>query len=339
MPPVLLRTLLIALLGALSFATSVAAAPFRIIVTDTEAPLVPNSLLNLAAQEGYFTREGVEVELVSVRQTPMAVAALQSGSGEMANISLEALLALHREGVTDIVAVHSSDKSLPFVIAARKDVTLDTLTGGTFGIGQPNSLDHTLSAAVLAARGVSLDALTLVPIGQPAARGQALMAGRVDATTLSIGSYLSLPDRSGLHLLVDVQDYFAAAPVVSKVNVVKRVTLETRADDLDRILTALTRAARDFAARPELWTAAMAKARPDVSHETLEQLTGYYAGNWTVNGGVQRSELLFAQTWYERGMDQNSRYIADPARWLSLAPMDGVLRRLGVSDLGDTLSR
>ena len=32
----------------------VAAAPFRIIVTSTEVPLVPNSVLHLALREGYF---------------------------------------------------------------------------------------------------------------------------------------------------------------------------------------------------------------------------------------------------------------------------------------------
>lgn len=315
------------------------ADPFRIIVTDTEVPLVPNSVLNLAASGGYFQREGVAVELVHVKQTPMAVAALRAGAGEMANISVEALLALHREGAQDVVAVHSSDKALPYVIAARQGVTLPDMAGSRFGIGQPGSLDQVLSAAVLAARGVSLKALQHVPLGQPAARGQALLAGRVDATTLSIGAYLSLPDRDGLHLLVDVADYFAAAPVASKLDVVRRDTLRDRPQDLDRVLAALTLASRDFAADPARWVQAMREARPDVAVEVLDQLARDYARNWTVNGGVQRQELLFAQTWYGRGQDSNARYLVDPAKWFDLAPMDRVLARLGVSALGDAVSR
>lgn len=328
-----LLTLMILLAGP------AAGDPFRIIVTDLETPLVPNSVLNLAAQEGYFDRAGVDVELVHVRQTPMAIAALQAGQGEMANISLEALLSLHAEGASNFVAVHSSDKSLPFVIAARKGITLDNMEGTRFGIGQPGSLDQTLSSAVLGAQGVSLGALVQVPVGQPAVRGQALMAGRIDATTLSIGSYLSLPDRDGLHLLIGVEDYFKSAAVVSKVDAVARATLDRRADDLDRVLEALTLAARDYAADPALWVAAMERARPDLDPATLTELAGYYRASWTVNGGLQRAELLYAQTWYSRGMERNTGWIVDPANWMDVAPMDRVLARIGVSDLGDPVSR
>lgn len=335
----MLRSLL-ALAAALLWLPGAAPAePFRIVVTDTETPLVPNSVLNLAAQEGYFDRAGIDVELVHARQTPMAIAALQAGQGEMANISLEALLSLHAEGAHDMVAVHSSDKSLPFVIAARKGVTLETMAGTRFGIGQPGSLDQTLSSAVLGSHGVSLGALVQVPLGQPAVRGQALMAGRVDATTLSIGSYLSLPERGDLHLLIGVEEYFKAAAVVSKVDVVARPTLTERAGDLDRVLEALTLAARDYAADPTRWAEAMARARPDVAPATLSELAGYYRASWTVNGGVQRTELLHAQTWYGRGMERNTGWVVDPQKWMDFAPMDRVLARIGVSELGDPVSR
>ncbi len=73
----------------LAFAAPAAAEPFRLIVTDLAAPLVPNSVMDLAVQLGYFEREGVEVELVRVQQTPSALAALQAGEGEMANIAVD----------------------------------------------------------------------------------------------------------------------------------------------------------------------------------------------------------------------------------------------------------
>ena len=63
-----------------------AAEPFKLIVTETETPLVPNSVSDLALGLGYYKRAGVDVELVRVQQTPSAVAALRSGQGDMANI-------------------------------------------------------------------------------------------------------------------------------------------------------------------------------------------------------------------------------------------------------------
>lgn len=334
-----LKLRLAALFAAMLMSGAAMAEPFRIIVTDTQAPLVPNSLLNLAAQEGYFARAGVEVSLVHVRQTPMAIAALQAGQGEMANISVSGLLDLHAQGADDVVAVHSSDKSLPYVIAARKDVTLADMAGKRFGVGQANSLDQTLSAIVLQRKGVSLGAMTLVPLGLPEVRGQALLAGRVDATTISIGTYLALPDRDGLHILVDVEDYFAAVPVVTKVDVVRRETLRTRGGDVEKVLEALTLAARDFAADPQRWSGAMERARPDVAPETLDELAGYYAHSWTVNGGLQSDELFFAQNWYTGGMETNTGYAINPMKWMDFGPMDAVLAKIGVSDAGDPVSR
>src|SRR4051794_37127789 len=72
-----------------------AAAPFRIIITETETPLVPNSVIDLANRLGYYKKAGAdEVELVRVQQTPSAVAALRSGQGDMANIALDSALQL-----------------------------------------------------------------------------------------------------------------------------------------------------------------------------------------------------------------------------------------------------
>lgn len=55
----------LALVAALT--TPAWAEPFRLIVTDLEPPLVPNSIMDLALSLGYFEREGVEVELVRVQ--------------------------------------------------------------------------------------------------------------------------------------------------------------------------------------------------------------------------------------------------------------------------------
>src|SRR5690606_25572146 len=128
--------------------------PFRLIVTELETPLVPNSVMELALQLGYFEREGVNVQLVRVQLTPSAVTALVAGEGEMANISVDAVLQATAAGILDARAVTSPNKSLPFLIAARDAIaTPANLEGRSFGIGSVGSLDHSLSTAVLANAG------------------------------------------------------------------------------------------------------------------------------------------------------------------------------------------
>ncbi|KKB76705.1 ABC transporter substrate-binding protein [Devosia soli] len=307
-----------------------AAAPFRLIVTDLEAPLVPNSVMDLAVSLGYFARENVEVELVRVQQTPLAVTALQAGEGEMANIGVDTLLQLVASGQLDLRAVMSPSKSLAFMIVARDAIPdVASLGGKSFGIGRVGSVDQTLSRQVLTSAGVDVESLEQVALGQPAARAQALAAGQIDATTMSLGTWTTLPDQAGLHVLIDQDAYYKAAPVVSKVNVVLPETLETRRPEVVAVVTALTKLARDISADPKLWVDAMAEVRPDLDRTKLESLADAYGQSWSVNGGLSAKELAFTADWNFKSADFADLEPVDMARWVDFSVVDEVLGSLG----------
>jgi len=330
-------------LGLSLMASTSLAEPFRIVVTETETPLVPNSLIYLAESAGYFDDQGLEVDLVPAAQTPMAVAALRSGGGEMANISVGSLLDLHAEGAEDIVAVHSSDKAIPFMIVGKPGLTLQDMAGATYGVGRMHSLDYDLSSLVLENLGVNFDSLEVVPLGAPAVRAQALGAGRIDSTTISIGSFLAMPSHEEFDTLVSVGEFFRQVPIVTKVDVVTADVLEHRADDLDKVLTALTLAARDYAADPETWVEDMADDRPDIARATLAELAKTYSESWTVNGGLQKKEMLYSLRSlgqpYKRENGEDTPFRVELEDITDFGPMDAVLEELGPSTLGDEISR
>lgn len=308
------------------------AEPFRLIVTDLETPLVPNSVMDLALQGGYFAEEGVDVELVRVQQTPSALAALQAGEGEMANISIDSLLQLVIGGADDLRAVTSPNKSLPFMIVSRDDITTPgDLSGQTFGVGRIGSLDHSLSMKVLATAGADTEDLEIVTLGQPNVRAQALAAGQVDATTMSIGVWSSLPDRDGLSVLVDQDAYYAAAPVVNKVNVVTSETLETRGDEVEGVIRALIRISRDAAENPSTWVDAMAQALPHIDRATLEVLAEAFKGSWSINGGMSLPELQYTQDWLYEGEDFKGAEVVPISAWVDFGPVDAVLADIGTA--------
>ena len=58
---------------------------------------------------------------------------------------------------------------------------------------------------------------------------------------MSIGVWMSLPDKTGLHVLIDQDAYYEAAPVVQKVNVVTDEVLAARRDDVAGVVRALDR--------------------------------------------------------------------------------------------------
>lgn len=330
-----------AALGALTAGASAQSGePFRLIVTELETPLVQNSVMHLAKALGYFEREGVNVELVMVQQTPSAVAALTAGEGEMANVSTDAALQLVARDQLQLRAVTSPNKFLPFLIAAKEDIaSVADLSGKAFGVGRVGSLDYSLSSMVMRANGLDPETVNFVAIGQPPARGQALAAGQIDATTMSIGVWQSIPDRTGLHVLVGVADYGDAAPVVNKVNVVTPEILETRRADVEAVVRALTKLSRDFNNNPQMWVDAMVTARPDQKREDLEVLADAFKGSWSVNGGMSRSELDFAVTEIYKSEDFAGVPPVTLAQWVDFSVVDKVLADLGVDDSADEPTR
>jgi NitT/TauT family transport system substrate-binding protein len=326
-------------LAVLAFSQPAFAAPFRLILTHIVPPLVPNSVMDLALEKGYFAEEGVEVELIRVEQTPSALAAIQAGEGEMANVSVDGLLLLVAQGATDLKAVTSPNKSLPYVIAARDDIrTIADLEGRRFGVGRIGSLDYSLSMKVLAGEGLHTESLELLAIGQPSVRAQTLTAGQIDATTMSIGVWMSIPDKTGTHLLVDQPSYYAAVPVINKVNVVTQKVLDERGDEVEAVIRALIRISRDFAADPDAWAAAMVPHAPNSDEEELQALAATFAGSWSVNGGMSRTELQYTQDWLYTTEDFANVAPVSLDQWVDFGPVDAVLAEAGLAD-GDPASR
>lgn len=314
--------------------------PFRLIVTHLEVPLVPNSVMDLAVELGYFEREGVDVELVRVQQTPSALAALQSGEGDMANVGIDALLQVINSGATDFRAVTSPNKSLPFLIASREEIaTPQDLVGASFGVGRVGSLDHSLSTLVLASMDVDIEDTELVNLGQPNVRAQALAAGQIDATTMSIGTWAELPDTTGLHVLIDQDAYYEAAPVVNKVNAVPGNVLEDRPEDVEAVIRALVKISRDFAADPQLWVDAMSDALPQTDVAVLEMLADAFAESWSVNGGMSAAELSYTSDWLYATPDFAEIAPLELQDWVDFGPLDAVLAELGTEDAMDPADR
>ena len=317
-----------------------ASDPFRMIVTETEIPLVPNSVAWLGQSLGYFKNAGVDVQLVKVQQTPSAIAALRSGEGDMANVSTDVALQLLGREQMDVRGVVSPDKALPFVVLAKKGVaTPKDLEGKTFGVSRIGSVDYETSRIVLAKRGVDVDKVQYLAVGQPPVRLQSLLAGQIDATAVSIGIVDTIADRSSVSVLVDQSDFFHAAPFITKINIVTTSVAQARPKDVAAVVRALILASRDFAKSPSLWVNAMASARPDVKRSDLDALAVAYRHTWSVNGGLNLDALKFTTAALYRSPDFKDVKLVAPAAWIDTSYVDGVLKTAGIDHTADDPAR
>jgi NitT/TauT family transport system substrate-binding protein len=148
-----------------------------------------------------------------------------------------------------------------------------------------------LTRAVLAKMGVKSDAVQFVAIGAPAARVQALAAGRVDATTASYGSYLPIAKTPNQSVLVTPDAFFDAAPIQSKFIVGLEPNIAKKRDAIQRFVDSLVEASRHYDGDAAAWVTDMVPMRPDLAKDDLTSTTKYLAGRWCVNGCLNKVDL------------------------------------------------
>lgn len=261
-------------------------------VADTQFNLTTGSIFQLAEQFGFYEKHGVKVTIVPLDGTPQAVAALNAGAVDIADIGIDTALRLRAENDLPIRGFVATGRGAAFLIATKSDIeTVEDLAGRSYAIADNGSLDHTLTEAVLRSYGVATDAPDFVAIGAPDVRIQALAAGRIDATTVSYGTYLSINNPPGIHVLVEPDDFSERAPALSKFVAALDTTIDTKGEAIQRFTTALIDASRAMANDPERWIAAITEGRPDITPENIRLTSDLVQTRWCVNGCVSPVEV------------------------------------------------
>lgn len=282
----------IALLAPVSGAFAQDMLELKLATADVDYNPTTDSVLKLAAKLGLYEKHGVRVEIVPLEGTPQVVAALNSGAVDLGDISIEAAIRLRAENDVPIRGLVAGTLGAPFLIAAKSEITsVDQLAGKSYAISDTGGLDHTLTQIVLKSMNVAADAPAYVAVGAPAARVQALAAGKVDATTASYGTFLAVADTPGIHILVQPEDFSAATPGLSKFVAALDTTIASKHEALQRFVDALVETSRLYATDPAQWVDAMAAIRDDLPKPTLEKTADFLTDRWCVYGCLNAHEL------------------------------------------------
>lgn len=312
----------------------------RLGLGSTPAPVLPNSVLWLAKDAGFYKREGLDVELNEFKGTPLVIAAMIAGEIDVGNVGTADVIRLVATKAQPMRAIHSPDARLYFLIAARGEIkSVTDLQGKTFAVSRIGSVDHSLSMIVLRALGVNPANLTSIAIGAPSTRAQALAAGRVDATTLSLATWVTIQKESGLRVLVDPNTYFDTATVVEKVNAATVRVIDDKPEHLRRFTAAILKASRHFAENQEAWLEAIGKRRPDVDRMDAANLWAGFKTAWAVNGLMNLDAYRkSAEFFYQSGSLEKVSKI-EVGEWVETRFVDGILKEIGVYEKFDAPGR
>ncbi|MBV7410693.1 ABC transporter substrate-binding protein [Maritimibacter sp. DP1N21-5] len=250
------------------------------------------SVFQLAEELGYFEKHGVKVTYVKLDGTPQAAAALYSGSVDLADISIDTALRLRADNDVAVRGVVASSIGSAFLIAAKSEIaSVEDLEGRSFAIADYGSLDHALTQAVFTEYGLSPEMPDYVAIGAPDVRIQALAAGKVDATTVSFGTYSSIGAVDSVHVIVPPDEFSSRSPALTKFVAGLEETLTEKQDAVQRFTAALIETSRDMQADPDRWVDIAAEKRPDLTRESLVQSAELNASRWCINGCMSPAEL------------------------------------------------
>jgi len=160
--------------------------------------LIPFPLI-VAKENRFFEQAGLEVELINIPPT-IAVTALISGDIQYVIFAGTTLNAAVRGLPVKLVMVYN-DRPL-FSLMSRPEVrSIKELKGKVLGVATLTSGESFLSRRLLKEAGIDVDKeMTLRVIGNTPDRLQALRAGSVDATTLTVPVDI-LAERLGLRRL------------------------------------------------------------------------------------------------------------------------------------------
>lgn len=312
----------------------------RVGLGSSPVPPLPNSVLWLARDLGFYQREGLDIELIEFQGTPLALAAMISGDIDVGNVSTSEVIRLSATKAAPMRALHSPDARLYFLIAARDEIkTVQMLQGRSFAVARLGSIDHTQSMLTLKALGLNPATLTVLAMGVPTTRAQALVAGRVDATAISVGTWVSIQREPGVKILVDHNTFFENVTVVEKVNAATAKVIEEKPEQLRRFTAAIVKTARHFADNQEAWVSAITKRRAKLDRKDAAMLWNGFRTSWAVNGLMNLDQYKKTADFYYQtaGFEKVPRIEIN--EWTDTRFLDDALKELGVNQKSDPPGR
>jgi NitT/TauT family transport system substrate-binding protein len=313
--------------------TAVPDAPLKLRVADGVTPeaALPQSILSLAVQQGFFQKDGLDVEIVDVTGTPAIITAMRAGDVDVGIVNSSDVIKLNADKSFEMRVISSPNGRNFWMIVSRDNVgSLDDLRGKTYAISRVGSEDHSLVLTVLSAKGVDSSELNFLALGVPTLRLQALLASQIAATTTTIGTWVTVQDQPGVKVLMGPDEFWNTAPLMSNVSAVTLSVERDKAEAVRRYTKAMIETARYYAQHRDDWVRDMGKLRPDIGSAQLGSLWDQFPSAWAVNGQLNLNTFQKTSDYLYATPDFKETQHIQLTDWIDTQFVDGALAELGV---------
>jgi NitT/TauT family transport system substrate-binding protein len=219
---------------------ALAAAVFNKIVISYAVLSEREGVLFVARDQGFFRKQGLDVELVYVASAPVALASIAHGDSQINTGSTSGAILGAMAGGLDLVFVAGLVNKLSGTIVAGPDIRSPAdLKGKTIGVTSIGGGNWVFTMLALEHWKLDLkrDNITIRVIGSDAVRAQAITNGTIDATQLSAYSLSAGLKRQGYRILAELPDL--GIPYQGLTVFTRRSYVNQNPEVVEKLLTAL----------------------------------------------------------------------------------------------------
>lgn len=248
-----LSLLLPVLLGLLLVTGARSQAPATIKYgAPTATPDITTIGVYFAIENGYFKREGLDVQVTRYPGSTTAMRALLSGDADVVETGGDTVFLAMESGAKIDILLSPVARSTDVVVAKAPIASVADLRGKSFAVSAPGSPGDVLGRLLLQKNGVEPSQVQIVGLGSPADRIKALLGGKVDSTSATIlvmEPVLEAIAKGEVKVLASMGDQFPAIPL--SYIVANETVIKSRRDALVRFVRAEIEGLRWAQANPD----------------------------------------------------------------------------------------
>ena len=231
---------------------------------------------DIADQLGIAT---TDAEVSALTEDSAVVAGLQNGNFQIGNIDMTAAIKAIQGGVP-LKIVYVSQDQPEFVMVSQPEIKgLDDLAGKTVAYHSPGSLTEILPRELVRQHDPALeDKIDWTVLPESPNRASAMVAGRIDATSLEFLDVVKLQEKDDFNVIGSWADLGGdSANAAATVWVTSEEYLADNRDAVVGFLKALQAGYDQFYADKDAWLSKATETLPDADEEVLAQAYDYYA--------------------------------------------------------------
>jgi NitT/TauT family transport system substrate-binding protein len=219
-----------------------AAPPTKVVVSYAVLSEREGALF-VARDQGFFRKQGLDVDLVYVSSAPVALASIAHGDSQINTASVSGAILGAMAGGLDLVFIAGLVNRLTGTILSSPEIKSPAeLKGKTIGVTSIGGGNWVFTMLALEHWGLDVkrDNITIRVIGNDAVRAQAMTTGVIHATQLSAYSSAAMLKRQGYRVLADLPEL--GIPYQGTTVFARRSYVNQQPEVVEKILTAIVEA-------------------------------------------------------------------------------------------------